>query len=82
MRIKKSNVKEASDALHKAFKEYAGIDSLTKLNTYQTEQYLSMIRMLMARERGWFIHEPNEPWDIDDYSMNRFLQLKLYGKVL
>ncbi len=80
MRIKKSKNKEASDALHKAFKEYAGIDSLTKLNTSQTEHYLSMIRMLMGRERGMFLHEPKEPQDIEDWDMHRFLQYKLYNK--
>lgn len=82
MRIPKSKQKQASKELHTAFKEYARIGSLTKLNTYQTEQYLSMIRMIMARERGMFLHEPKEPYDIEDWSLHRFLQYKLYNKTI
>jgi hypothetical protein len=79
MRIPKSNRKKASDELHKAFKEYAGIDTLTKLNTREMEAYLSMIRMLMARERGMFLSEPNEPDFLCDWSMQNFIKLKLYN---
>jgi len=78
MRIPKLKHKQASAELHKAFKEYAGITTMTKLNTSQTERYLSMIRMLMARERGMFLHEPNEPEFIEDWSMKDFLNYKLY----
>ena len=78
-RVKKSNNKEVSKLLHQAFKEYAEIDSITTLTTYQMEGYLSMIRMLMARERGLFISEPNEPDDLVDWSMKNFLKLKLYN---
>ena len=78
MRIPKVKHKVASKELHQAFKDYAGVDSMTKLNTQQTEKYLSMIRMLMARERGMFLHEPNEPEFLEDWSMKEFLNLKLY----
>lgn len=79
MKIPKSKHKKASEELHEAFKVYAGIDTLTDLDTKQMENYLGMIRMLMARERGWMMHEPNEPEFIEDYSMKEFLNLKLHN---
>lgn len=82
LRVPKSKTKKASQELHKAFKAYAGIDSMTKLTVHQTENYFSMIRMLCARERGIFLSEPNEPDDMVDWSMKRFIQYKLYGKEL
>lgn len=80
--VKKSDNKKVSKMLHKAFKEYAGIDSLTTLNTYQMEGYLGMVRMLMSRERGIFISEPKEDEGCADWDMHRFLQYKLYNKTI
>jgi hypothetical protein len=69
---------EAKEELHKAFKDYVELDSITKLDTYDTERYLNMIRMLMIRERGIILREPHETEDIEQMSMRTFLKKKLY----
>lgn len=79
MRIPKSKWVKASKELHKAFKDYADIDTITKLNTHQMEGYLSMVRMLAAREKGWFITLPNEPEEAVDWSMKTFLHYHLHN---
>lgn len=80
MKIKKSNHKMASIELNDAFKLYANAGSLSELSSGDMEKYLSMIRVLCAREKGWVLCEPNEPSDISDWDMHRFLQYKLYNK--
>lgn len=77
MKIPKSKSKEAAVELHDAFKTYAGIDSLTELDTKTMESYLGMVRMLCARERGWLVPLPGEPENIADMSMREFLNLTL-----
>ena len=82
MRIKKTNYPKASAEINKAFKDYKEIPNLSKINTYEMEQYLSMIRVLCCRERGWMLCEPSEPDGIEDWDMFRFLQYKLYNKTI
>ena len=78
MRIYKKNYKKASNEINKAFKEYTQTPNLSKLNATEMEKYLSIIRVWFCVERGWFLHEPNEPEFLEDYSMREFLNLKLY----
>lgn len=80
MKIPKSKSKQASKELHQAFKEYANIDTLTDLDTKQMEAYLGMIRMLMARERGWLIACPHEPEYLVDMSMKEFLLVTFHNQ--
>lgn len=76
--VRKRNVPKATRELHQAFKDYAGIDTLTKCDKSRTERYFSMIRMLISREKGLFVYEPKEPKGIEWWSMEAFLHYKLY----
>jgi len=52
---------EITETLHKAFKEYFSLKSISSLNIHKTEIVFSRIRMLMARERGILLPLPNDP---------------------
>ena len=77
-----NNREKAKALLHDAFKDYVELQSTTKLDTYDMERFLNMIRMLFSRERGWVLREPNEEVDIENLSMRVFLKYKLHGRTI
>ncbi len=73
---------EAKEELHRMFKSYVDLESITSLETYDMERFLGMIRMLMAREKGITLHEPNENLDVENIGMRLFLKHKLHEEKL
>jgi ABC-type transport system involved in cytochrome c biogenesis ATPase subunit len=82
MGIPDNKITEASKEINQAFKSYVNINSLKKLDVSQMESYLSMIRVLCCREKGWIINEPNENLDIENIGMRLFLKHKLHEEKL
>lgn len=82
MGIPMGKIPEAAIEINQAFKAYANINSLKELDVAQMEKYLSMIRVLCCREKGWIVNEPNEDLDIENMGMRLFLKHKLHEEKL
>lgn len=70
------NEKKVCGILHKAFKEYAGIETLSVVSEYEFKCYISMIVMLCSREMGFMAWLPGEPKYLNELSMKEWLNLK------
>jgi hypothetical protein len=81
MKIPKSKHVQASKELHKAFKNYVDIDTLTTLDNKQMQSYIGMVLMLCSRERGWLIPLPNEPEYLCDMSMKEYLSVTFHNQI-
>ena len=68
--------KKICDLLHKAFKEYAGIETLSVVSNYEFKRYISIITMLCSRELGLMVWLPGEPSYVEKLSMREWLNLK------
>jgi predicted nuclease of restriction endonuclease-like RecB superfamily len=46
--------------IHKALKDYCGVESLTKLNEEELRKYISYVGMIFAREFGISLKRPHD----------------------
>jgi hypothetical protein len=67
--------RDACEPLHNAFKEAFDIDSTTYFDDIDFHVYLDSLHGLLVTEFGTMIPHVNEPSDVADISMKKFLDL-------
>ena len=68
--------KKVCPMLHKMFKEYLCLKTISDLNDHEMLTFLSIILMILAREFGVLLPFMNESDDIQEMSMRDWLALQ------
>lgn len=68
---------KASRILHNAIKKCFEVDSFANLSTKEFEKIVAILQMIVAREYGYLIRQPDErEYDPNQLTMREFLNKK------